>query len=161
MTDRLFGSVRFELWGDFPEDFLTLAAAEGVELWDIKRNGDVFSAKTRPWQTGDVREIAKKCRLVYTEISQSGLSHTVKKYRFRYGILAGALLLFAFVFISSRFLWKNRNNGLRKHRHKKIRGKTCGIRSKGRRAVAPRGHKRPAALAFAGFSRRCVCRGEY
>ncbi len=106
MTDRLFGSVRFELWGDFPEDFLTLAAAEGVELWDIKRNGDVFSAKTRPWQTGDVRVIAEKCRLVYTEISQSGLSHTVKKYRCRYGILVGALLLFAFVFISSRFLWK-------------------------------------------------------
>lgn len=106
ITDRLFGSVRFELWGDNPEEFLTKCATSGVELWDIKRDGDVFSAATRPWQETDTKKIAKECRLVYTKISEKSIPHTVKKYRFRYGILVGALLLSAFVFISSQFLWK-------------------------------------------------------
>lgn len=104
--DDLFGYVRFELWGNNPEDFINLAISEGIELWDLKREKDTLYASARIWQIKDVKCLAEKCRLVYTEKSGKGLTRTVKRYRFRYGILTGILILCTFIFIMSRFLWK-------------------------------------------------------
>lgn len=106
LIDRLFGCVSFELWGEYPEDFINLAAAEGIELWNLKREKDVLYATARLWQIKDVKNLAKKCRLVYTEKEERGLVKTVKNYRFRYGLAAGAVILCVFVFLSSRFLWR-------------------------------------------------------
>lgn len=106
ITDILFGYVDFELWGENPEDFINVAVSEGIELWNIKREKDTLTASARIWQIKTVKQLAEKCRLVYTEKTGAGLPRTVKKYRFRYGILAGIIILCSFVFIMSRFLWK-------------------------------------------------------
>ncbi len=104
--DNLFGYVTFELWGDEPEDFINAAISEGIELWGLKREKDTLTCSARIWQIKQVQTLAKKYNLVYTEKTEKGLAPTVKKYRFRYGILAGILIICAFIFIMSRFLWK-------------------------------------------------------
>lgn len=106
LFDKLFGCVRFELWGDCPEEFLNVAAEEGIELWKIKREKDCLYAETRIWQEEDVKKAAKKCRLVYTEKESFGPLKTAKRYRLRFGLLTGAILLCTLVFLSSLFLWK-------------------------------------------------------
>lgn len=99
------GSVRFEIQKGFVERFINLCAAQGLPLWDGRRLGGVYSARTTPRSYRKMRACAKRAgvRLHITE--KDGLPFVGNKYRRRVGLLAGAGVFLAAVLVLSQFVW--------------------------------------------------------
>lgn len=100
------GYVDFLVQGEFVERFLNLAARHRVPIWDGHKRGDSFTGKTIAGQYKKLRVHAKKAGVLMRVTGKHGAPFTRRKYRRRTGLLIGAGIFIAFVFITSRFIWR-------------------------------------------------------
>lgn len=101
----LCGWVRFQTDGDAAGRLLTLAAREGIALWETRSENGHFFACCRASAYPRLRPIARRCgrRLHITE--RHGAAFVFRRYRARIGLpLGAAVFLAALLFLSSR-IW--------------------------------------------------------
>ncbi len=108
----LRGSVRLSVTGDFAERFYNLLLQEGLHPYDLSRLEDGSLALTLPAR--QVKRIRRARRITGVRVhilSKQGLPDRLWHYRKRWGLLVGALLCAAAVFIMSGFVWSIRFEG--------------------------------------------------
>ena len=101
----LFGYVDFELHGKFPERFINLAAKRGINLWNLSGRKEFFSASTKTALYGELEKIAEKNGNEIHIEKYHGLSHFMKKYKNRSGLIIGAVLFAVLCTLMSKFVW--------------------------------------------------------
>lgn len=130
--NRLFGYDEIEIEGETPEAFLNAAASNDAEIWHIRRTGAVtLTARTRVFDRKKIIALAKSCRGIRLSFFQSrGLPPLLNRYRFRYGLFAGALFVALFVWVMSCFVWSVEITGNREIRTEQIASflNDCGLR---------------------------------
>lgn len=107
----LRGYVLFEVDGSFIERFLNLAARARIPVWDARRAGGKFYGYTDASSYSKLRQQAKKAGVRIRLSDKKGLPFTRKRYRKRRGLLIGAAVFFAFIFLMSQFIWRIEING--------------------------------------------------
>ena len=105
--NRLFGTLECEVVGVQTERFLTLAMRENLDLWACRRpDGCTLCFRTRMLNLRNVEELAGQAGCEFRLKKKRGLPPFLKKYRTRYGILAGVILFFAFLLVMTSFVWE-------------------------------------------------------
>ncbi|MCL2069292.1 MAG: sporulation protein YqfD [Oscillospiraceae bacterium] len=106
------GSVYFKISGDFAERFFNLAARERIALWDCKRESGSLHAYASAKSYRKLRGIAKKTGVRIRIEEKRGIPFTRRRYRRRWGLLAGFGMFLAFLIVMSLFLWRIDVEGL-------------------------------------------------
>lgn len=101
-----FGYCTVEIRGSFAERFISENNLRGVELWHIRRKEPyILEARVAMWDYPKLEPFAKRTQTELLKISEHGFPLILRKYRFRWGIPAGAILFCAILGIMSTFLW--------------------------------------------------------
>lgn len=107
----LQGYVRFRAEGEFIERFLNLLARDRIAVWDGRKRGNTYTGCARAAVYRKMRRHAKTSGVRLRVTGKSGAPFTRRKYRHRKGVLVGALVFFAFIFVVSGFIWRVEVNG--------------------------------------------------
>ena len=101
----LFGWTDFEVHDKYPERFLNMAHKNGLNMWDMKNADGIFSAKAKSSDIKYIRQIAEKSMCDIHIINEHGFLHTIKKYKHRFGLIAGFILWGIAIKYFTGFLW--------------------------------------------------------
>ncbi|MDR1737178.1 MAG: sporulation protein YqfD [Oscillospiraceae bacterium] len=107
MVNRIRGSVELEITAVYPERFLNKCAQSGVEFWKVTR---VDETQYRFFVTrSGLRKAlrfadAQNCEL--RVISQKGLPFFTARFKKRYALIAGLVLVLAFALVMGQFIWE-------------------------------------------------------
>lgn len=101
----LFGYIEFRAFGGFPDRFVNLCTKEGIPLWNIKNAGGRITACTTIKGYLAVRRPARKSGMRCMALRKRGLIFFLKRNKKRVGLLAGAAVSVALIFILSQFVW--------------------------------------------------------
>ena len=101
----LKGYVKFEAKGKFPERFLNLTARYGVNIWDAVPCENGLKASMSIFDYRNVRKIARKSKVVTKIYEKHGIPFFVHKYRFRFGLIIGAILGTVILLVLNNFIW--------------------------------------------------------
>ena len=102
----LHGYVKFKAQGAFIERFLNLAARDRIPVWNGKKLGGVYTGHTSAGAYRKLRPHARKSGVRIRVIEKRGVPFKRRKYRHRRGLLVGLGLFLAFIFLTSRFIWR-------------------------------------------------------
>lgn len=125
----MFGSVTVSVTGDV-ERFLGYLSYSKMKYWNMERTNDgtlCFSLYRRSFIK--LRPIIRKTRSKIHIIKKSGLPQLTYGYRFRYGLVIGALVFVVMIYISSLFVWQIDIKGCEKISRQEVltRLSECGI----------------------------------
>ena len=101
----LLGYADFEAQGGFTDRFINLCTQRGVCLWNIKREGDTLKASVAASDYRHLRFPARRSGMKVRLRAKRGLPFFLKKHRGRVGLLAGAVLLVAFLMLMTLPVW--------------------------------------------------------
>ena len=104
----LFGYVRFEVKGEFPERLLNQLSANGVSIWGMMRKGKNITACIHIKDYLKIRQYRGKNKVRTHILTRHGLPFLASKYRLRLGFLAGLILYISVLFFMSSFVWNVR-----------------------------------------------------
>lgn len=102
----LFGYVKFRAVNGFGERLINLCASNNISLNNLVKTEEGFEAVTLKYDYKKVEEFAKKVNVETYVIKNSGVPFKVRKYKKRWGILAGSILFIAFIIISQNYIWQ-------------------------------------------------------
>jgi len=101
----LFGYVEIEGKNGFAERFINCCTADGIALWDMKKNGERFYAKTTPDGFKKIRSPARKSSMEIRLISKHGFPFVLDKCLRKTGLIIGiAVASLILAFLSGR-IW--------------------------------------------------------
>jgi len=99
------GWTRIEITGDFPERFLNAAARENLAMWRIEKEAGALRLSVPFRETKKLDGICKRAYSSYRVIGRGGVPMLAKRYRRRYFLWGGSILVAAaFVFMSA-YIW--------------------------------------------------------
>ena len=101
----LKGYVRMKIWGVSPERFLNLCSNKNILLWDIRKDGDVYTMCISLSAFLQLRPIARKTGVRVVVLQKYGLPFLVPGLLKRKIFIAGLFLCVAFWIVSYRFVW--------------------------------------------------------
>ena len=101
----LKGYVRIKIWGVSPERFLNLCSNKNILLWDIRKDGNVYTMCISLNGFLQLRPIARKTGVRAVILQRYGLPFLLPKLLKRKVFFVGLLLCVAFWIISYRFIW--------------------------------------------------------
>lgn len=107
----LKGYVRMKVWGVSPERFLNLCSNKNILLWDIGRDGDIYTMCISLKAFLQLRPIARKTGVRVVILQRFGLPFLLPGLLKRKIFIAGLLLCVAFWIVSYRFVWDIRLEG--------------------------------------------------
>ncbi len=102
----LMGYVKIRVYGNFPERILNLMAKNGVNPWDIKKLNDEITLKILNSDFKKLRKIRAKCKVKIKILSKHGLYTKLKRFKLRYGLVAGLLVFVCLQIFLSLFVWQ-------------------------------------------------------
>lgn len=105
------GTMEFQISGKYLERFLNLAARARIPIWDGRREEQVFYGKTLVSNGPQLRKIAEKVQLQWQQSDYKGAPQLQKRYRKRFGIAGGGILLLILMLLSQQFVWMIRVKG--------------------------------------------------
>lgn len=115
------GYIKIRISGKNKERFLSLSAKNGIKFWDVGiKNDDCFFKMYQK----DFKKIRKFVRKTHTRvkiIKKCGLKNTLFNIRKRRFFLVGALLVFAFLAVSTRFIWSIEIKGASEEKEEMIK----------------------------------------
>lgn len=108
----LFGWVRLEAEGGFPERLLNLAAREEIELWGVRRRGEALFACCPAKRYRQLRAPARKAGMRMHVTEKHGAPFWARRYRERAGVAVGlaAFLLVLQLFAQRTWVIEVRGN---------------------------------------------------
>ena len=101
----LQGYVRIRVWGFAPERFINLCSNKGILLWNIEKQGEIYTMCIRLRSFYQLRPLARKTKVRVVISERYGLPFFVPGMLRRKAFLAGLCLAVAFWMISSLFVW--------------------------------------------------------
>lgn len=107
----LFGFVRWEAEGGFPERLLNLAARNNIQLWGVERHGAYLSACCFARSYRKLRPIARKSGMRMRLREKRGVPFFLHKYKARAGIAVGAVIYIVLLQVLSQRIWVIDVNG--------------------------------------------------
>lgn len=99
------GEILFEARGGFPERFFNLCRVHNIKIWDIRQNGECFTARTSISGYRDIPEAARKSGMRVKMIKKSGVPFFIKKIDERKGLIAGAVIACFLVMFYTKSVW--------------------------------------------------------
>ncbi len=99
------GWVRFETDGDTAGRLLTLAARDGIALWDTRRTATTFSACCRANAYPRLRPIARRCGRRLRIRERHGAAFVFRRYHARIGLPVGIVVFLALLLFLSSRIW--------------------------------------------------------
>jgi len=99
------GVVRIKISGIFPEKFINLCLNGGIMLWGIKKVGEDIYAYVRLPDFFAIREPAFKSHNKVRIVGVRGLPFTLKRFKQRKMMLAGAVLFFILLEVLTSYIW--------------------------------------------------------
>lgn len=99
--------VRVKVTGKFPEKFINICIRRGVDIWDVELcdNGTYFISMRIKDFKHNIRSAALKTKCRVHVLKRSGLGVALYRYRRRWPLLCGSLLVAAAVWFSFTLLW--------------------------------------------------------
>ena len=101
----LLGYVEIEGENGFAERFINCCTAEGIPLWDTRKNGDKIYAKTTAEGFKKIRSPAKKSSMRVRMISKHGIPFFADKWLRKSGLIIGFALAAVILAILSGHIW--------------------------------------------------------
>ncbi|HIW72727.1 MAG TPA: sporulation protein YqfD [Firmicutes bacterium] len=101
----LFGWVRLEGEGGFPERLLNLTAREEIALWNVRRRGETLSACCPARRYRRLRRPARKAGMRLRVKEKHGAPFLIRRYRARSGLAAGLLAFFVVLHLFAQRTW--------------------------------------------------------
>lgn len=101
----ILGWTDFEIIDKYPERFLNIAVRSGINIWNLKKENDIFCASAK---TSDMKYILQTADKTMCDIHISkthGLIYILKKYRHRCGLLIGLILWGLVIQYFTGFVW--------------------------------------------------------
>ena len=109
----LEGFLRVVFYGDSKEKIISLCAVNGITLWNSKLRADGIESSISLRNFKNLKRIRPKGVRIHI-LKKRGIPFVVHRYRYRYGILAGAIIFFAVLQLMSGYIWiidiKGNNN---------------------------------------------------
>ena len=105
------GYVRIRVWGASPERFMNLCSNKEILLWDIVKDGDIYTMCISLNAFYQLRPIARKTGTRVVVIQRMGLPFFVPVILARKVFCLGLLVSIAFWLISSLYVWDIQCNG--------------------------------------------------
>lgn len=102
----IIGYVSFTARGGFPERFINLCRQNGIDLWDLKSENSVLSARTDVYGYKKIRSAAKKSGMKVRIFRKHGLSFFLNRHSRRIGIIIGVFFCIAAFMILSTRIWR-------------------------------------------------------
>lgn len=99
------GYVCFETQGQNVEHFLNVLCRNNINVWGIKRNKEILSAKARTKDYFKFRPLCRKVGVRTHVTERCGLPFFLNRHRLRVGFFAGIIMFFAVLFFLSGFIW--------------------------------------------------------
>lgn len=104
----IFGYVRFEVKGEFPERLLNQLSMNGVSVWGIARKGKNITACISVRDYLKMRQYRGKNKVRTRILTRHGLPFFASKHRLRVGFIAGLVMYVLVLFFMSSFVWNVR-----------------------------------------------------
>ncbi len=101
----LFGWVKLEAEGGFPERLLNLTAMEGIELWGVCRQGVKLTACCPVRQYKKLRQPARRTGMRIHVTKRYGLPFLIRRYRSRAGAAIGLAAFLLVLHLFSQRVW--------------------------------------------------------
>ncbi len=108
----LRGYVDFRIIGRFPERFINLCSRRGIRLFHPTPTDDGFFASMFLSDYKRIRKVAYKSSVRLKVVARHGLPFIIHKYRFRKGIVAGAIIFLIITLVLRSFIWTVEINGV-------------------------------------------------
>ncbi len=104
-SDQMGGFISLRLRGGHQEQIINLALSRGIYIWDIKRDDTYLYMKVRNSGYEAFKTIADEHELELEVLKRDGLPFYKKILKRRMGLLGGAALFVAVLYIMSSFVW--------------------------------------------------------
>lgn len=104
-SDRVGGFISLRLRGQYQEKIINLALARGIYIWDIKRDGEYLYLKVRNSGYEAFKAITEEHGFELEILKRDGLPFYRKILKRRIGLLGGAILFIAALYLVSSFVW--------------------------------------------------------
>ena len=101
----LFGFVRWEAEGGFPERLLNLAARQELPLWGVSRQGETLSACCFARDYRRMRPLARRTGMRMHLKKKRGVPFFLRRYRGRAGLAAGIAVFVLLLQLLSQRIW--------------------------------------------------------
>ncbi len=101
----LAGYLEIVVEGPALERFLNLAIRKGIWFWDIKRTNQALRVRMRVGGFSKLRPVARQTRSRVRIVKKNGLPFVVYRFKRRKGLLLGAVLFFAALYLLTSYVW--------------------------------------------------------
>ena len=101
----LFGYVRVRVSGEHPERFLNLCANNGIAVWNVKRRDEILLCSVFARDYKRIRRLRKRSRVRLRIRYRRGIPFVIHRYRYRKGIIVGALIFALFLGLMPKLVW--------------------------------------------------------
>ncbi len=102
----LKGYVEFCAEGGFAERFLNLCRLRGINLWNVKNDGDQVEACATISEFESINGPAENSGMKIKVRNRRGFSFWLKRHKWRCGIAVGVALAISCVWFMSGFIWE-------------------------------------------------------
>lgn len=117
---NIFARVQFEALGGNSEKLLTLCIEQGIPLSNVKPVAGGFTASAPARRYRQISRLARRCRTRLRLQKKQGFYFLLKKYRWRYGLLVGAVAFLVAVQAFGGVVWAIRWDGATKTQQTQI-----------------------------------------
>ncbi len=107
----IFGTLRIEIKGDYPERFFNVCAANEIKLWGYGKSGNTLVASIAASDYLRVMPLRRKSGVRLRILKKAGLPFVIRPYKGRVGIIAGVAVFFLVQAVLSMFVWNIKVNG--------------------------------------------------
>ncbi|PKM76573.1 MAG: sporulation protein YqfD [Firmicutes bacterium HGW-Firmicutes-15] len=119
-SDQMGGFISLSLKGENYEKVINLALARGIYIWDIKRNNNLIYLKVRTSGYEAFKSIADENNYEIKLLKRQGMPFWKTVMKRRIGLLGGALIFIAALYLMSSFVWLVQVSGNNKVDQKRI-----------------------------------------
>ena len=102
----LTGHLRITVQGYAPERFLNLCVQRGIHLWNIVKDGDRMQANIGIGGFFQIRPVARATASRVRILERRGFPFLLSRLKRRKGLLVGALMSLAALYLMTCFIWQ-------------------------------------------------------
>lgn len=105
VVNWLRGTVTIQVEGPFLERYFNICAAAGIGFWAVRQlDGERAEVTLSRWDLCRAEALGEKALCTVQLVAEAGLPAFLRRFRWRYGMAAGALLVVFLLTVVSRFV---------------------------------------------------------
>lgn len=99
------GYITFSATGGFIERAINLISNNNINIWDIRKNKEVFYINVLAKDYKQIKKLAKKADVNTRVCDRIGIYFLLKKYKKRIGVVIGISIFLFFIMFMQNFIW--------------------------------------------------------